>query len=82
VTLFPYTTLFRSAFYSGDYDTAAEDLARDSRNDPFVQCLAAQAYEKLGQRDRALEWYRKAAAATGHNPPTAFARPLARKKLG
>jgi hypothetical protein len=25
--------------------------------------------------------YRKAAAVTGHNPPAAFARPFARKKL-
>jgi len=38
-------------------------------------------YDKLGQKDQAMECYRKAAAATAHNPPAAFARPYALKKL-
>ena len=39
-------------------------------------------YEKLGDKDRAMEYYRKAFAVHGHNPPAAFAKPFARKKLG
>jgi Flp pilus assembly protein TadD len=77
----PYLTGY-IAFYSGDYKTAAADLEKDTRNDPFAQCLLGQAYEKLGEREKAMECYRKAAAGTGHNPPTAFARPFARKKIG
>jgi tetratricopeptide (TPR) repeat protein len=75
----PYLTGY-IAFYSGDYTTAAADLEKDTRNDPFVQCLLGQAYEKLGERAKAMECYRKA-AGTGHNPPTAFARPFARQKI-
>jgi hypothetical protein len=29
-----------------------------------------------------MECYRKASTTTAHNPPAAFARPFARKKLG
>ena len=38
---------------------------------------------RLGEKDKTLEQYKKAAAAppTGHNPPAAFARPFTRKKL-
>ena len=39
-------------------------------------------YEKLGDKDKAMECYRKAFATTAHNPPAAFAKPFARKKLG
>jgi hypothetical protein len=40
-----------------------------------------QAYEKLGEKDKAMEYYRKASTATSHNPPAAYAIPFARKKL-
>ena len=39
-------------------------------------------YEKLGEKDKAMEAWRKAAEVRGHNPPAAFAKPFARKKLG
>ena len=68
------------AFYLGDYKTAAADL-QAAQNDPFIQCLLGQTYEKLGDRDRAMELYRKAAAARAHNPPAAYAVPFAKKKL-
>jgi tetratricopeptide (TPR) repeat protein len=77
----PYLTGY-VALYTGDYKTALEDLQKASPNDPFYQCLLGQAYEKLGEKDKAMECYRKAAATTAHNPPAAFARPFARKKLG
>ena len=78
---YPYLTGY-VALYSGDAKTALADLGKANQNDPFIQVLMAQAHEKLGEMDRAMALYRKAAASTGHNPPAAFARPFARKKLG
>lgn len=69
------------AFYGGDYRTALDELRKANQNDPFIQCLIGQTYEKLGDKAHAMECYRKAAATTAHNPPAAFARPFARKKL-
>lgn len=77
----PYLTGY-VALYLGDYKTALEDLQKANQNDPFYQCLLGQTYEKVGEKDKATECYRKAGAATAHNPPAAFARPFARKKLG
>jgi tetratricopeptide (TPR) repeat protein len=79
-TFLPYLTGY-VAFYLGDYQAALADLQKASQNDPFIQCLLGQTYEKLGQRDKAMECYRKAVATTAHNPPAAYARPFARKKL-
>jgi tetratricopeptide (TPR) repeat protein len=76
----PYLTGY-VAFYAGDYKTAIVELHNASQQDPFIQVLMAQTYEQLGDNDKALELYRKAAATTGHNPPAAFARPFATRKL-
>jgi tetratricopeptide (TPR) repeat protein len=70
------------AFYAADYKTALDELPKANQNDPFIQVLIAQTYEKLGDKEKATEYYHKAATTTGHNPPAAFARPFARKKLG
>ncbi len=77
---FPYLKGY-VALYTGDYKTALQDLEQANQNDPFIQCLIGQAYEKLGEKDKAAEYYRKASAATAHNPPAAYAVPFARKKL-
>jgi tetratricopeptide (TPR) repeat protein len=69
------------AFYARDYKSAIEDLQKANQNDPFIQCLIAQTYEKLGDKEKALESYRKASRAISHNPPAAYAVPLAKKKL-
>lgn len=78
---YPYLTGY-IALYTGDAKTALEELQKANQNDPFIQCLIGQAYEKLGDKEHAMEAYRKAAATTAHNPPGAFARPFATKKLG
>jgi tetratricopeptide (TPR) repeat protein len=77
---FPYLKGY-VAFYAGDYKTALEELLQANQNDPFIQCLLAQTYEKLGDKGKAVEFYRKASAATAHNPPAAYAVPFSRKKL-
>jgi tetratricopeptide (TPR) repeat protein len=69
------------AFYLGDYKAALEQLSKANHDDPFIQCMIGQTYEKLGDKDRAMEFYRKASTASSHNPPAAYAVPFARKKL-
>jgi len=69
------------AFYGQDYKTAVEELSKANQNDPFIQCLLGQTYEKLSEKDKAIESYRKAAAATAHNPPVAYGVPFAKKRL-
>jgi tetratricopeptide (TPR) repeat protein len=78
---FPYL-LGYVAFYSGDYKTALAELQKANQNDPFIQCLIGQSYEKIGDKNQAADYYRKAANASSHNPPAAYAVPFARKKLG
>jgi tetratricopeptide (TPR) repeat protein len=70
------------AFYTGDYNKALIELQKANQDDAFIQALIGQTYEKLGQQEKAMEFYRKAVQVTSHNPPAAYARPLAKKKLG
>jgi len=83
---YPYLTGY-VALFTGDLKGAEAELTRalslpGNGNDPFFNCLLAMTYEKLGQKDKAKELYQKAYdLATGHNPPAAFVRPFARKKL-
>jgi tetratricopeptide (TPR) repeat protein len=83
---FPYLTGY-VALYTGDFAKAEADLtkalaAQGNQNDPFYHCLLGMALERQGQKDRATEMYRKAySLAMAHNPPAAFSRPFARKKM-
>jgi tetratricopeptide (TPR) repeat protein len=77
---FPYLTGY-VAFYAGDYSAALTNLQNASQADPFIQCLIAQTYEKLGNPAKALEYYRIAAAATAHSVPAAYARPFASARI-
>lgn len=83
---FPYLTGY-VALYSDSLATAETELSKalalpGNQSDPFMHVLLAMTYEKLGQRDRAHALYEKAfSLATAHNPPSAFARPYARRKL-
>lgn len=79
-TFFPYLTGY-VAFYGGDYATAIADLQRANQNDVFIMSLLAQAYEKTGDTAKARPLYQKIMDATSHNPPMAFARPIARARL-
>ena len=77
---FPYLKGY-VAFYAGDYKTALEELKQANQNDPFIQCMIGETYEKLGEKDKALEYYRKASTAVSHNTAAAYAVPFAQKKL-
>lgn len=83
---FPYLAGY-VALYTGDLARAETTLAgaltlRGNDGDPFLHCLLAMTYEKMGQAEKAKTLYQKAYdLATGHNPPAAFARPFARRKL-
>jgi tetratricopeptide (TPR) repeat protein len=84
---FPYLVGY-VALYTNDLKTAEAELTKTvslpgNQNDPFMKCLLAMTCEKLGQAEKAKELYRKSYdLATAHNPPAAFVRPFARKKLG
>jgi len=78
---FPYLKGY-VAFYSGDYQAALAELLKANQNDPFIQCLIGQTYDKLDRKDEAVEFYRKAVAAPAHNAPAAYALPFAKRKLG
>jgi Tfp pilus assembly protein PilF len=84
---FPYLTGY-VALYTNDLATAEAELTKalamqGNWTDPFMHMLTAMTHEKMGHADVAKEWYQKAYdLATAHNPPAAFARPFARKKLG
>jgi tetratricopeptide (TPR) repeat protein len=84
---FPYL-LGYVALYTNDLSTAEAELIKatgtpGNMNDPFMRCLLAMAYEKRGKQAEARDSYEKAyGLATAHNPPAAFTRPFARKKIG
>ena len=78
---FPYLTGY-VAFYTGDYKTAIADLQKANQEDAFVLSLLAQAYEKSGDQTKAQELYRQILTLNNHGPTNAYARPLAKKKLG
>lgn len=81
---FPYLVGY-VALYTGDLKAAESELTKaiqGNQRDPFMHALLGMTYERLGHHERAATLYRKAYdLATGHNPPAAFTRPFARKKL-
>lgn len=84
---FPYLAGY-VAFYTNDPQAAAAALLNavgreGNQRDPFMHCLLAMTYEKLGQEDTARALYQQAYdMAIAHNPAAAFARRFARAKLG
>jgi tetratricopeptide (TPR) repeat protein len=84
---FPYLVGY-VALYTNDLPTAERELTRavqlqGNQSDPFMHALLGMTYEKQGQAAKAKEEYERSyALALSHNPPSAFSRPFARKKLG
>jgi tetratricopeptide (TPR) repeat protein len=70
------------AFYAGDYKNALTELQKADQKDPFILALIAQSYEKIGDEAQAKTIYQKILTMDMHNPTNAYARPLARRKLG
>lgn len=81
---FPYLVGY-VALYTGDLPKAEAELIRATQanpNDPFMHYLLGLTYERLGQIEVARGLFQKAYdLSTSHNPPAAFTRPNARKKL-
>jgi tetratricopeptide (TPR) repeat protein len=70
------------ALYTGDYNKALQDFQQANQNDPYIQALIGQSYEKLGDKTKADEAYRKAASEVrGHNPPAAYVHRLTKEKF-
>jgi tetratricopeptide (TPR) repeat protein len=84
---FPYLVGY-VALYTGDLKSAEAEFSKalaiqGNQRDPFMHTLLGMTYEKQGHAEKAKEYYQRAYdLATAHNPPAAFARPFARKKLG
>jgi tetratricopeptide (TPR) repeat protein len=78
---FPYLTGY-VAFYAGDYKAAISDLQKADQHDPMILVLLAESFEKTGDSSQTNDCYHKVLAQNSHNPANAFARPLAKKKLG
>src|SRR5215469_5045148 len=80
VRFYPYLTGY-VALYLGDYKTALTELQKADQKDPFILSLLAQTCEKMGDKAHATDYYRQVLAINIHNPPNAFARPLAKSKV-
>jgi len=84
---FPYLEGY-VALYTNDATGALKHLGdavaiQGNATDPFMHALLGMAHEKLGHAEQAKAEYQKAYdLATAHNPPAAFTRPFAAKKLG
>jgi Flp pilus assembly protein TadD len=75
------------ALYTGDAAGAERHLRTTlalpgNANDPYFHYLLGEALERQGRAAEARAAYQTAHdRATGHNPPAAFTRPAARRKL-
>ena len=76
------------ALYTDDLPTAERELTKavsleGNQRDPFMHALLAMTYEKQSRPlDAQNTWQKAYDLATSHNPPGAYTRPLARRKLG
>jgi len=74
------------ALFTNDLATADAELTKAvglQGTDPFLHVLLGMTYEKQGNQEKMRSMYQKAYdLSTGHNPPSAFSRPFARRKLG
>lgn len=66
----------------GAYKKALADFQNANQNNVFIRCLIGITYEKLGEKEKAMEAYREAMTARGHNSPVAFAHSLCEDEVG
>ena len=77
-----YVALFTNDFASAETELKRAIVMPGNATDPYMHALLAMTYEKLGDEMKARAFHEKAyALATSHNPPAAFTRPYARRKL-
>ncbi len=69
------------ALYGGDYKTAIAELQKGDQKDSFVLCLLGQAYEKSGDKAKAVEYYKQVLTFNQHSPANAFARSFSKQRL-
>jgi tetratricopeptide (TPR) repeat protein len=55
------------ALYSGAYEEAVAEFQNANQQNPVVHFWTAQAYDNLGNNDKAQEFYRRAAYANSLN---------------
>ena len=77
---YPYLMGYVS-LYTKQYKDAVAELQQADLKDPFVLALLAQAHDRLGEKDKARDYYQQVMAIPAHNINAAFARPLARRYL-
>jgi tetratricopeptide (TPR) repeat protein len=70
-----------NAFYAAEYKEAIDEFSKSNPNDPFNLVMIAQAYDKMGDKAQAKEYYEKVLKSNAHNPTNAYARPIAQKKV-
>jgi tetratricopeptide (TPR) repeat protein len=68
-------------FHLGHFPAAIVELQKADQQDPFILYLTAEANAKIGQPDRAREYYQKVLASPSHAINAAFVREAARQKL-
>ncbi len=69
-------------FFLGNYAAAQAALEQADQKDPFILLLLARSHEAMGHADQARDGYRRVLDSTSHAVNNAFARPIARSKLG
>jgi len=77
---FPYVTGY-VAWATGDYKAAISELQKADQRDPFNLLMEAESYDKTNDSNQAMDLYRKIMNFNTHNPPNAFARPVAKQKV-
>jgi tetratricopeptide (TPR) repeat protein len=81
VVQFPYLAGY-VAFHTGDFKTAIKEFEAADQEDPFILGLMAQAYDRIGNKGRARELFRKVLATPAHTINAAYSWPIAKKYLG
>lgn len=79
-----YVHLFTNDLKAAEAELVKAVAMRGNDRDPFMHALLAMTYEKQNRSADAKGMWQKAydLSANAHNPPAAYTRPVARKKIG